>query len=45
MDKEKDNDISELNIPEIERYLDLDIHKKEIIDHIWIRYSKTRLKQ
>lgn len=38
MDKEKDNDISELDIPDIEHYLDL--HKKEIMDFLMNKIFK-----
>jgi hypothetical protein len=43
MDKEKDNDISKLNIPDIERYLDL--HKKEIMDFIMDKIFKDTPQQ
>jgi hypothetical protein len=38
MNKEKNNDISELNIPDIERYLDG--HKEEIINNIMDKIFK-----
>ena len=43
MDKEKDNDISKLNISDIERYLDL--HKKEIMDFIMDKIFKDTPQQ
>lgn len=39
-EKDKDNDISELNIPHIERYLES--HKKEIMDHIMNKIFKDK---